>query len=109
MVSVEAAFALAAIAVFLVTGIGAVAGVVTQIRCTDAAREVARLVAMGDGSASDVGRGMAPGGARISVSTGADVVTVSVSADVPMLPLLSVSARAAAAMEPAGGASGEDS
>ncbi|MCF8604608.1 pilus assembly protein TadE [Gordonia sp. HY442] len=108
MVTVEAAFALAAIAVFLVTGVGAVTGVVTQIRCTDAAREVARLAAVGDESASDVGRSVAPGGARISVSAAADTVTVTVSADLPMLPMATVSARAVAAVEP-NGADGADS
>ncbi|MCF8588680.1 TadE family type IV pilus minor pilin [Gordonia liuliyuniae] len=100
MATVEAAFALAAIAVFLVTGTGAVAAVVMQIRCTDAAREVARLAAAGDTSASEVGRSVAPGGARISVSAGGETVTVSVSAGVPMLPMVTVSARAVAAMEP---------
>ncbi|MGO3326298.1 TadE family type IV pilus minor pilin [Gordonia sp. (in: high G+C Gram-positive bacteria)] len=108
MVTVEAAFALAAIAVFLVTGVGAVTGVVTQIRCTDAAREVARLAAVGDESAPDVGRSVAPGGARISVSSAGETVTVTVSADLPMLPMTTVSARAVAAVEPSG-AAGADS
>lgn len=103
MATVEAAFALAAIAVFLVTGIGAVTGVITQIRCTDAAREVARLAAVGDASASEVGRAVAPSGAQISVSTGGDTVTVSVTADLPALPMVEVSARAVAAVEPGGG------
>ncbi|GEE01428.1 hypothetical protein nbrc107696_18740 [Gordonia spumicola] len=102
MVTVEAAFALAAIAVFLLVGIGAVAGVATQIRCTDAAREIARLTAAGDASAESVGRSVAPGGARVSVVTSGETVAVTVSSDVPLVPLLTVSAKAVAAMEPVG-------
>ncbi|GAC80819.1 TadE family type IV pilus minor pilin [Gordonia malaquae] len=104
MVTVEAAFALAAIAAFLLVGIGAVAGVATQIRCTDAAREVARLTAAGDAAAESVGRRVAPRGASVAVVTSGETVTVTVSADVPLVPMLTVSARAVAAVEPAGAA-----
>ncbi|WP_132992397.1 TadE family type IV pilus minor pilin [Gordonia zhaorongruii] len=100
MATVEAAFALAAIAVFLIVGAGAVAGVITQIRCTDAAREVVRLSAAGDPRAGEVGRKVAPDDARIVVTATAETVAVTVSADVPVLPFLSVSARAVGAVEP---------
>lgn len=100
MVSVEAAYAMAAIAAFLLIGVGAVAGVSAQIRCTDAAREVARLTAAGDESARRVGATVAPGGAEIAVRGDGDEVVVEVSAGVPLLPMLTVSARAVAAREP---------
>ena len=108
MVSVEAAYAMAAIAAFLLLGVGAVAGVSAQIRCTDAAREVARLTAAGDDSARRVGAAVAPKGAGIEVGGDGDRVVVVVSADVPLLPMMSVSARAVAAREPNGGESGAD-
>lgn len=100
MVSVEAAYAMAAIAAFLLIGVGAVAGVSAQIRCTDAAREVARLTAAGDESARRVGVAVAPKGAGIEVGGDADQVVVVVSAKVPLLPMVEVSARAVAAREP---------
>ncbi|MGB3699459.1 MAG: TadE family type IV pilus minor pilin [Gordonia sp. (in: high G+C Gram-positive bacteria)] len=100
MVSVEAAYAMAAIAAFLLIGVGAVAGVSVQIRCTDAAREVARLAAAGDESARSIGTRVAPSGARIEVGGDGDSVVVTVSSDVPLLPMVRVSARAVAAREP---------
>lgn len=102
MVTVEAAYALAAIAAFLLIGLGAVAAVSAQIRCTDAAREVARLTAAGDDSARSVGAEVAPAGAGIAVSGENDRVVVEVSADVPLLPFVRVSAKAVAAREPTG-------
>lgn len=102
MVTVEAAYAMAAIAAFLLIGVGAVAGVSAQIRCTDAAREVARLAAAGDESARSLGATVAPKGAGIEVRDGADQVVVVVSAKVPLLPMVTVSARAVAAREPTG-------
>ncbi|WP_066169233.1 TadE family type IV pilus minor pilin [Gordonia hydrophobica] len=102
MVTVEAAYAMAAIAAFLLIGVGAVGGVSVQIRCTDAAREVARLTAAGDESARRVGAAVAPRGAGIEVHDDANQVVVVVSADVPLLPLVRVSARAVAAREPTG-------
>lgn len=100
MVTVEAAYAMAAIAAFLIIGVGAVMGVSAQIRCTDAAREVARLTAAGDQSARRAGEQVAPDGASIQIGGDGDRVVVSVSSRVPLLPLLSVSARAIAVREP---------
>ena len=105
MVSVEAAYAMAAIAAFLLIGVGGVAGVAAQIQCTDAAREVARLTAAGDESARRVGAAVAPSGAEIEVGGEGDEVVVEVSAGVPLLPMLTVSARAVAAREPTAGES----
>ncbi|MGB6039598.1 MAG: TadE family type IV pilus minor pilin [Gordonia sp. (in: high G+C Gram-positive bacteria)] len=100
MVTVEAAYALAAIAAFLLIGLGGVVGVSAQIRCTDAAREVARLTAAGDESARRIGEAVAPAGAHIAVGNDGERVAVTVSAPVPLLPILKVSATAIAAQEP---------
>lgn len=101
MVTVEAAYAMASISAFLLVGVGAVAGVSAQIRCTDAAREVARLTAAGDDSARRVGAAAAPAGATIEVDGDGDRVVARISAGVPLLPMVTVSARAVAAREPA--------
>ncbi|MFZ2511728.1 MAG: TadE family type IV pilus minor pilin [Gordonia sp. (in: high G+C Gram-positive bacteria)] len=100
MVTVEAAYALAALAAFVVLGVGAIGGVVAQLRCADAAREVARLAAVGDTQAAAVGARVAPSGARIEVRTQGDQVVATVVAKIPLLPLLDISARSVAAVEP---------
>ena len=102
MVTVEAAYALAALAVFVVLGVGAIGTVAAQLRCTDAAREVARLSAAGDSEAQAVGARVAPKGSRIEVRRQGEQVVAIVSAKVPLLPLFDVSARSVAAMEPDG-------
>lgn len=53
-----------------------------QIRTVDAARETARSLARGDDPsvATALGRQVAPGGATVAVITGADQVTVTVTA-----------------------------
>lgn len=101
MVTVEAAYALAALAAFVVLGVAAIGGVAAQLRCTDAAREVARLAAAGDPAATRVGAQVAPGGARIEVRSEGERVVATVVAKVPLLPMLDVSARSVAAKEPA--------
>ena len=54
----------------------------TQLRLVDAAREVARAVARGDDheSALEIGRQVAPGGARFTVAAEGGRVVVSVEA-----------------------------
>ncbi len=101
MVSVEAAFAIAAIVSVLILGIGAVLGVSAHVRCVDAARETARLAAQGDSArAMTVGRSVAPGGADISIRSDADRVVVTVHAELALLPGVDLGATAVAAMEP---------
>lgn len=102
MVTVEAAYALSALAVFVVLSVAAIGGVAAQLRCTDAAREVARLAAAGDPAATRVGAQVAPKGARIEVRTEGDRVVATVVAKVPLLAMLDVSARSVAAREPTG-------
>ncbi|MFT4086177.1 MAG: TadE family type IV pilus minor pilin [Gordonia sp. (in: high G+C Gram-positive bacteria)] len=100
MVTVEAAYALAGIAAFLVLGVGVLGGVSSHIRCTDAAREVARLAAAGEPSPTGAGARIAPAGARFDVRTTGSEVAVSAVCGVPVLPGVTMSARAVAAREP---------
>lgn len=80
-----------------------------QVRAVDAARETARALARGEADATAVARGLevAPSGARISVTTGADEVTVTVRATLAgpgglfaSVPAARVRATAVAALEP---------
>lgn len=100
MGTVEAAYAIAAISVVLMFCIAGLAAMTTALRCTDAAREVARLTAAGDARARSAGAAAAPGGARINVEQRGDEVVVRVEASVPLLPLLTVGGSAFAVMEP---------
>ncbi|MFE0748839.1 TadE family type IV pilus minor pilin [Gordonia sp. NPDC058843] len=102
MVTVEAAYAIAAIVVTVLIAVGAIAAVTTQIRCTDAAREVARLSAAGDVSGREVAQRLVGDEARVSISASEDHVVVEVRSGVAMLPGLTMSARAVAAKEPSG-------
>ncbi|AFR47097.1 TadE family type IV pilus minor pilin [Gordonia sp. KTR9] len=102
MVTVEAAYAVAAIVVMVLIAVGAIAAVTTQIRCTDAAREVARLSAAGDVAAREAAQQLAGDDARVSISASDEHVVVEVRSDVAMLPGLTISARAVAAKEPTG-------
>lgn len=80
---------------------------IAQVRCLDAAREAARLIARGDTeSAQAVARRVAPTGAEVRVSGSADLVsvTVSVQARSPLplfthLPAIKLSASAVSALE----------
>ncbi|MDV3124099.1 pilus biosynthesis protein TadE [Mycobacterium sp. 21AC1] len=95
----EAAFAIAALVVVLVLCVGGLGAMSMQVRCVDAAREAARLAARGDGSATDVARRIAPDGAAVQVRRDGMLVLVRVSARAA-LPGVTVSADAAAAIEP---------
>ncbi len=80
----------------------------TQVRVTDAAREVARAAARDEstGSARALGERVAPVGARIAVRGGGSTVRVRVEADVTgpgglfrFVPAVTVDAEAVAARE----------
>lgn len=82
---------------------------VTHVRAVDAARETARSLARGDGTAQAValGRRVAPGGSRIRVVPGEGTVTVEVAVRpwgpgrlLGSLTGLEVGASAVAATEP---------
>ncbi|MEE3851556.1 TadE family type IV pilus minor pilin [Gordonia sp. LSe1-13] len=100
MVTVEGAYSIAAIVTTVVIGVGAVAGTTVQVRCTDAAREAARLAAIGDASAVQVATRIAGSDARISLQDNGSQVISEVRDDVPLLPAIELSARAVAAKEP---------
>lgn len=77
--TVEAAVAMCGLVVVLVLGATAVMAVVGQLRCTDAAREAARLVARGEeGRVGGVVEAIAPVGARVAVRREGDGVWVEV-------------------------------
>lgn len=100
-VTVEAALALGTLAVFLVLAMGALTAVAQSVRCTDAARELARLAARGE---SDRGRvvaaQLAPAGATLTLQRDGDTVVAVVSTP-PWPPLfITVSGHAVAAWEP---------
>lgn len=100
-VTVEAALALCSLVLFLALAVGAITAVGASVRCTDAARELARLGARGE---PDRGRlvaaRLAPAGAVVSLNYEGDLVVAEVSA-VVLKPLpLRVGGRAVAAVEP---------
>lgn len=103
-VTVEAALclcALVAVLALVIAGVGAVAG---QLRCTDAAREAARLVARGDTAlAEEAVRTAAPEGAKLTVTHSGETVTVLVTAEpagLGLLPGVRLRAEAFAVSEP---------
>jgi hypothetical protein len=103
MVTVEAAIALCAFVVVLAMTLAGMATVLDQLRCTDAAREAARLVARGerDEAADAVGR-IAPHGATFTVTDDGAGIVVDVRdpAAGGLLPGLHVTADAYAVPEP---------
>ncbi|HEY0813714.1 MAG TPA: TadE family type IV pilus minor pilin, partial [Pseudonocardia sp.] len=93
--------ALCALTVFLALTLGALTAVAQSLRCSDAARELARLAARGE---PDRGRAvaaqLAPSGASLDLADQGDTVVATVSARlVGSLPI-TVDGRAVAAAEP---------
>jgi hypothetical protein len=102
-VTVEAAIALGAVVLVLAAALSAVAAVLGQLHCTDAAREAARLVARGEsGRAREAVDRIAPRGARLTVLVSGDTAQVEVAADPPggFLPGIHLRADAYAVLEP---------
>jgi uncharacterized protein HemX len=100
-VTVEAALALGSLALVTALAVGAVAAIGASVRCTDAARELARLAARGE---PDRGRTiaaqLAPSGAQIVLTIRGDEATAEVTAaPVDALPV-HVTGRAVAVLEP---------
>lgn len=102
-VTVEAAIALFALVAVLALSLAGITAVADQVRCTDAAREAARLVARGEPErvAEAVDR-IAPPGARWEVATEPGGFTVTVLAEPigGLLPGVSLRAEAFAVPEP---------
>ena len=102
MVTVEAALALCAFVTVLAMVLGAVSMVLDQIRCTDAAREAARLVARGEQNRAAEAVNHIAAGATLSVTTDGDAITVTVQAPAVggLLPGVHIHAEAYAVREP---------
>jgi hypothetical protein len=100
-VTVEAALALGSLVLVLVVALGAVGAVMAAVRCSDAARELARLAARGEPERGErVAAALAPDGARITLTREDDTVIAEVRAALlPPLPM-QVRGRAVAATEP---------
>lgn len=102
-VTVEAAIALIGLVAVLAMGLAGVAAVGDQLRCTDAAREAARLAARGDPeTARDAAERIAPSGAQLDMKLTATAISVTVRAEPAggLLPGVEVSADAYAVPEP---------
>ncbi|WP_211223972.1 TadE family type IV pilus minor pilin [Pseudonocardia asaccharolytica] len=99
--TVEAAVALATLAVVTATALGSVATVTASVRCIDAARELVRLAARGEPErARSVATGLAPSGAMIELTVSGDELHAEVSAVPVRLVPLRVSGRATGVLEP---------
>lgn len=96
--TVEAALAICALLAFLALCVGGLVAVIAQLRCTDAAREAARLVARGDTAlAESAVAAIAPADANLTVRLEDDTAWVEVTATRAGLTLR---ARAYAVLEP---------
>lgn len=72
-----------------------------QVRCIDAAREAARLVARGDDAGADVAaRRIAPAGAVLQLRHDGDFIVARVSARSTLLPAVTIAAEALSLEEP---------
>lgn len=102
-VTVEAALAIVSLVTVLVLCLGAVLSIAYQVRCHDAAREAARLAARGDHArAVEVAVRVAPPDARVEVREEGDLLVAVVTAESPLLPLLTLTAEAVSVREPDG-------
>lgn len=80
-VTVEAAIALGAFVTVLALALGAIAAAIDQLRCVDAAREAARLVARGEPErARTVAAEIAPTSANVAITVRGDTIEVDVRA-----------------------------
>jgi hypothetical protein len=103
-VTVEAALGMCSLVVLLGMILAGLLAVTDQLRCTDAAREAARLLARGERTLADVAVGrLAPSGARLMVRREGQGVAVLVSARPVngLLPGVEVRGSAFAVLEPA--------
>lgn len=100
-VTVEAALALGTLVAVTAAAVGAVAAVAAGVRCTDAARELARQAARGD---TERGRAvaaqLAPAGAEPELRLDGDLVVVTVRVRPVGLLRVTINGTATAAVEP---------
>ncbi|WP_086823837.1 TadE family type IV pilus minor pilin [Allokutzneria sp. NRRL B-24872] len=101
--TVEAAVAVAALVLVLGLALTGLRAAADQIRCVDAAREVARLLARGDlGGSAEAFSKIAPSGAALTVRREGDSVSVEVTVAAlgHLLPGLRLRGSAFALLEP---------
>ncbi|OXM70498.1 TadE family type IV pilus minor pilin [Amycolatopsis vastitatis] len=101
--TVEAALGLAGLAVMTVLLVAGLTVLTSQLRCTDAAREAARLLARGQPhEAAAVVHRIAPAGASLTVQQRGDAISVQVTARPAgrLLPAVHLDATAYAVAEP---------
>jgi Flp pilus assembly protein TadG len=109
-VTVEAAIGLAAFIAVLALALGAISAAIDQLRCIDAAREAARLVARGEPErARAVAAEIAPASANVGITVRGDTIQVDVRVQPVngLLPGLQLHGAAYAIAEP--GESGDTS
>jgi Flp pilus assembly protein TadG len=98
MVTVEAAIAVCALLVVMALAAAGLTAVIEQMRCTDAAREAARLTARGEQQRGEEAAGQIAPGASVVIDSRGDAVSVVVRKKGPLgVPL---SAEAFAVLEP---------
>jgi hypothetical protein len=99
-VTVEAAIAVGTLVTFLALALGALMAMTAQVRCVDAARELARLAARGEPERGRaVAARLAPDGARLELVHTGDTITSEVSAQLVAPLPLRIGGRAVAAVE----------
>ena len=102
-VTVEAAISLSALVVIVAFALAGAAAVLDQLRCTDSAREAARLIARGEPDLARLAvERIGPRGALLNVRTYHDKIEVEVLAEplAGLLPGLRLSGEAFAVAEP---------
>ncbi|WP_410666607.1 TadE family type IV pilus minor pilin [Amycolatopsis sp. cmx-4-68] len=108
-VTVEAALGLASLTVVTVLLIAGLTMLTSQLRCTDAAREAARLLARGQPhEAAAAVHAIAPPAASLDIQQSGDAITVKVTAHPAggLLPAINLNATAYAVAEPTPEAAG---
>lgn len=93
----EAALAIASLVTVALLCLAGATALAMQVRCIDAAREVARLAARGHGAATG---GLAPPGAAVELRSSGGYIVARVSDRAPILPGVVISGEAVAALEP---------
>jgi hypothetical protein len=96
---VEGALAIASLVTVLMLCLAGATALSMQVRCIDAAREVARLAARG-GATGGVAGGLAPPGAAVELRSTGGYVVARVTDRAPILPGVVISGEAVAALEP---------
>ncbi|MGV0992904.1 MAG: TadE family type IV pilus minor pilin [Mycobacterium sp.] len=95
----EGALAIASLVTVLMLCLAGATALSMQVRCIDAAREVARLAARG-GATGGVAGGLAPPGAAVELRSTGGYVVARVTDRAPILPGVVISGEAVAALEP---------